>query len=82
MPTDTAQTRPRAATARRGVSLTKQPPPAPIYDGLVAEQGDVPAHVRAVAEELRDEVAEALDFSDLGEEDEGETSAQGGPADT
>ncbi|MEU9061850.1 hypothetical protein AB0D13_24060 [Streptomyces sp. NPDC048430] len=36
---------------------------APIYAGLVEEQGDVPAEVRRVAEETLLEVESALDFS-------------------
>ncbi|MFH8755631.1 hypothetical protein [Streptomyces atroolivaceus] len=36
---------------------------APIYAGLVEEQGDVPAEVRRVAEETLLEVASTLDFS-------------------
>ncbi|MFJ8752536.1 hypothetical protein ACIREO_24850 [Streptomyces sp. NPDC102441] len=36
---------------------------APIYAGLVEEQGDVPAEVRRVAEETLLEVELALDFS-------------------
>ncbi|WSC96503.1 hypothetical protein OG909_31670 [Streptomyces sp. NBC_01754] len=35
---------------------------APIYAGLVEEQGDVPAEVRRVAEETLREVDRALDF--------------------
>ncbi|MEU4892852.1 hypothetical protein AB0B12_17835 [Streptomyces sp. NPDC044780] len=35
---------------------------APIYDSLVAEQGDVPAETREAAEEIQREAAEALDF--------------------
>ncbi|MEU0133981.1 hypothetical protein ABZ172_08105 [Streptomyces sp. NPDC006296] len=35
---------------------------APIYAGLVEEQGDVPAEVRRVAEETLQEVESALDF--------------------
>ncbi|WP_443072140.1 hypothetical protein [Streptomyces sp. WMMC1477] len=40
--------------------------PAPIYDSLIAEHGDVPAETRAVAEKTQREVARALDWSDLG----------------
>ncbi|MFI2780330.1 hypothetical protein [Streptomyces sp. ALB3] len=36
---------------------------APIYAGLVEEQGDVPAEVRRVAEETLQEVQSVLDFS-------------------
>lgn len=36
---------------------------APIYAGLVEEQGDVPAEVRRVAEQTLREVDRALDFS-------------------
>ncbi|MET7933047.1 hypothetical protein [Streptomyces sp. NPDC005322] len=36
---------------------------APIYDSLVAEQGDVPAEAREVAEEMQREAARALDWS-------------------
>ncbi|MEU5656758.1 hypothetical protein ABZ802_14190 [Streptomyces sp. NPDC047737] len=36
---------------------------APIYAGLVEEQGDVPAEVRRIAEETLLEVESALDFS-------------------
>lgn len=35
---------------------------APIYAGLVEEQGDVPAEVRRVAEEVLREADRALDF--------------------
>ncbi|MDF6017089.1 hypothetical protein [Streptomyces sp. JH34] len=38
---------------------------APIYAGLVEEQGDVPAEVRRVAEETLLEVESVLDFSAL-----------------
>ncbi|QEU76233.1 hypothetical protein CP967_33475 [Streptomyces nitrosporeus] len=38
---------------------------APIYAGLVEEQGDVPAEVRRVAEETLREVDRALDFSSV-----------------
>ncbi|MFD6280759.1 hypothetical protein ACFWFI_35120 [Streptomyces sp. NPDC060209] len=38
---------------------------APIYAGLVEEQGDVPAEVRRVAEETLLEVESALDFSSV-----------------
>ncbi|WP_327111679.1 hypothetical protein OG206_02450 [Streptomyces sp. NBC_01341] len=38
---------------------------APIYDGLVEEQGDVPAEVRRVAEETLLEVDRVLDFSTM-----------------
>ncbi|MEU1126618.1 hypothetical protein ABZ371_24375 [Streptomyces sp. NPDC005899] len=35
---------------------------APIYAGLVEEQGDVPAEVRRIAEETLREVDRVLDF--------------------
>ncbi|MFD7745998.1 hypothetical protein ACFV2V_16430 [Streptomyces sp. NPDC059698] len=35
---------------------------APIYAGLVEEQGDVPAEVRRVAEEVLREAGRAIDF--------------------
>ncbi|MFI8005001.1 hypothetical protein [Streptomyces sp. NPDC086010] len=38
---------------------------APIYAGLVEEQGDVPAEVRRVAEETLLEAGRVLDFSTL-----------------
>ncbi|GAA2959841.1 hypothetical protein GCM10010518_53240 [Kitasatospora cinereorecta] len=38
---------------------------APIYAGLVEEQGDVPAEVRRVAEQTLREVDRALDFSSV-----------------
>ncbi|MFI1143155.1 hypothetical protein [Streptomyces sp. NPDC020780] len=38
---------------------------APIYAGLVEEQGDVPAEVRRVAEETLREVDRVLDFSSM-----------------
>ncbi|MBP2363768.1 MULTISPECIES: hypothetical protein [Streptomyces] len=38
---------------------------APIYAGLVEEQGDVPAEVRRVAEQTLLEVDRALDFSSV-----------------
>ncbi|MFF4243334.1 hypothetical protein ACFYY2_02535 [Streptomyces sp. NPDC001822] len=38
---------------------------APIYAGLVEEQGDVPAEVRRVAEETLLEVDRVLDFSTM-----------------
>ncbi|MCW8217638.1 hypothetical protein ACIPJG_26585 [Streptomyces halstedii] len=38
---------------------------APIYAGLVEEQGDVPAEVRRIAEETLREVDRALDFSSV-----------------
>lgn len=38
---------------------------APIYAGLVEEQGDVPAEVRRVAEETLRAVDRALDFSSV-----------------
>ncbi|MEV3933682.1 hypothetical protein [Streptomyces sp. NPDC053728] len=38
---------------------------APIYAGLVEEQGDVPAEVRRVAEETLLEVESVMDFSTL-----------------
>ncbi|WP_199816958.1 hypothetical protein [Streptomyces hygroscopicus] len=42
---------------------------APIYDSLVAEQGDVPAETREAAEEIRREAAEALDWSTVRRDD-------------
>ncbi|MEU9790285.1 hypothetical protein AB0E27_06595 [Streptomyces sparsogenes] len=38
---------------------------APIYDQLVAEQGNVPAEARRLAEEVQREAAQALDWSRL-----------------
>ncbi|WP_055552232.1 hypothetical protein [Streptomyces sp. NBRC 110028] len=38
---------------------------SPIYDSLIAEQGDVPAEAREAAEEIQREAAEALDWSRL-----------------
>ncbi|MEU0126571.1 MULTISPECIES: hypothetical protein [unclassified Streptomyces] len=38
---------------------------APIYAGLVEEQGDVPAEVRRVAEATLEEVDRVLDFSTM-----------------
>ncbi|MEU9361960.1 hypothetical protein AB0D35_28195 [Streptomyces sp. NPDC048301] len=40
-----------------------EPSDAPIYAGLVEEQGDVPAEVRRVAEETLQEIEGLLDFS-------------------
>lgn len=39
---------------------------APIYDGLVEEQGDVPAEVRRVAEEVLRDADRAVDFGGAG----------------
>ncbi|MEU1804546.1 hypothetical protein [Streptomyces sp. NPDC019937] len=38
---------------------------SPIYDSLIAEQGDVPAEAREAAEVIQREAAEALDWSRL-----------------
>ena len=38
---------------------------SPIYDSLIAEQGDVPAEARQAAEVIQREAAEALDWSRL-----------------
>lgn len=38
---------------------------APIYDSLIEEHGDIPSETRQVAERIRREASEAVDFSDL-----------------
>ncbi|MGK5447405.1 hypothetical protein [Streptomyces radiopugnans] len=40
----------------------------PIYDRLVAEHGDVPTAARRAAEQARQEADNALDWSELDEE--------------
>ncbi|MEV8312462.1 hypothetical protein AB0P36_35610 [Streptomyces flavidovirens] len=51
---------------------------APIYDSLIEEHGDIPEETRQVAERVRREASEAVDFSCLQSRSE-IASSQGEP---